>query len=75
MSTVFDFLASIEDEELAVVAKECLGWNKTGILGGDAVQALSESLGTSVGLGAGWPLDEVPALIYQEAARRFVAAR
>ena len=74
MSTVVEFLAAIEDEELAVIAKDCLGWNKSGHLSGDAVQALANSLGVAVGLGEAWPLDEVPALVYQETARRFVAA-
>lgn len=74
MSTVLDFLSALEDGELATVAKACLAWDRTGILGGDAAQVLANNLGSATGLGEAWPLDEVPKLIYQETARRFVAA-
>lgn len=74
MSTVQRFLSTIEDPALSVVLNDCLAWDSTGLLKGEAVQAVARRLGSAVGLGAAWPLDEMPKLLYQEAARRFVGA-
>ncbi len=74
MNTVTTFLAALDDLDLAGAIKDSLIWDKTGRLEGQAVPQLASRMGDSVGLGAAWPLDEMPKLLYQEAARRFVTA-
>ena len=71
MATASEILRATPDKELQQAVTEALDWNKTGILRGDVLRAISTRLESEAGIEPDGMLRDADTLICREAARRF----